>query len=120
MSIAREFRDFAVKGNMIDMAVGIVLGAAFSKVVDSLVKDIIMPPVGLLLGGVDFRHLHVNLGRAEYATLEAAEKAGAPLVKYGAFLSNVVDFVIVAWAIFLAIRTVNRLRAMESPISQRG
>ena len=110
MSIVQEFREFAVKGNMIDMAVGIILGAAFTKVIDSLVKDIIMPPIGLLLGGVDFRQLYINLGAGEFATMEAAEKAGAPLLKYGVFISNVVDFMIVAWAIFLAVKTMNRLR----------
>lgn len=110
MSIVQEFREFAVKGNMIDMAVGIIIGAAFTKVIDSLVKDIIMPPIGLLLGGVDFRHLYINLGGSEFATLEAAEKAGAPLLKYGVFIANVVDFLIVAWAIFLAVKTINRLR----------
>jgi large conductance mechanosensitive channel len=118
MSIIGEFREFAVKGNMIDMAVGIIIGAAFTKVVESLVKDIIMPPVGMLLGGVDFRHLHVNLGSVDYPTLDAAEKAGAPLLKYGAFLSNVIDFLIVAWAIFLAVKAVNRLRAMGAPATQ--
>jgi large conductance mechanosensitive channel len=112
MGIAQEFREFAIKGNMVDMAVGIIIGAAFTKVVDSLVKDIIMPPVGMLLGGVDFRQLYVNLGAMDYPTLEAAEKAGAPLLKYGAFVSNVVDFLIVAWVIFLAVKAVNRLRTM--------
>jgi large conductance mechanosensitive channel len=115
MSIIREFREFAVKGNMIDMAVGIIIGAAFSKVVDSLVKDIIMPPIGLLLGGVDFRHLYVNLGSIAYDTLEAAQAAGAPLLKYGAFISTLVDFLIVAWAIFIAVKAMNRVRSMGTP-----
>ncbi len=114
MSIVAEFREFAVKGNMIDMAVGIIIGAAFGKVVDSLVKDIIMPPVGLLLGGVDFKHLHLNLGTAVYESLEAAEKAGAPLLKYGAFISSLVDFLIVAWAIFIAVKAMNRARAVAA------
>lgn len=112
MSIIREFREFAVKGNMIDMAVGIIIGVAFVKVIDSLVNDIIMPPIGLLLGGVDFRHLYVNLGSTAYDTLEAAEKAGAPLLKYGAFISTLVDFLIVAWAIFIAVKAMNKVRAM--------
>ena len=115
MSVIQEFREFAVKGNMIDMAVGIIIGAAFGKVVDSLVKDIIMPPIGLLLGGVDFRHLYVNLGSSAYDTLEAAEKAGAPLLKYGVFASTLIDFLIVAWAIFIAVKAVNRVRAMGAP-----
>ncbi|MFP5349214.1 MAG: large-conductance mechanosensitive channel protein MscL [Gammaproteobacteria bacterium] len=110
MTWANEFRTFAVKGNMIDMAVGIVIGAAFSKVVDSLVKDLIMPPIGLLLGGVDFRHLHWNLSGKTYETLAAAEQAGAPLLKYGAFISAIVDFLIIAFAIFMAVKFVNRIR----------
>lgn len=110
MSWVSEFRTFAVKGNMVDMAVGIVIGAAFTKVVDSLVKDIIMPPIGLLLGGVDFRHLYFNLSGTTYETLAAAEQAGAPLLKYGAFISAIVDFVIVAFAIFMAVKVINRLR----------
>jgi large conductance mechanosensitive channel len=110
MSFVSEFREFAVKGNMIDMAVGVIIGAAFGKVVDSLVKDIIMPPIGLLLGGVDFRHLYVNLGLTEYPSLEAAEKAGAPILKYGAFVSTMVDFLIIAFAIFIAIKFINRLK----------
>lgn len=114
MGIVQEFRQFAVKGNMIDMAVGIVIGAAFSKVVDSLVRDLILPPIGLLLGGVDFRQLHLNLGSSAYESLEAAEKAGAPLLKYGAFLSTLLDFLIVACAIFVVIKAMNRLRAVRS------
>jgi len=112
MGIIQEFREFAVKGNMIDMAVGIIIGVAFGRVVDSLVKDIIMPPIGLLFGGVDFRQLYVNLGSTAYDTLEAAEKAGAPLLKYGAFITTLVDFLIVAWAIFIAVKAMNRVRAM--------
>lgn len=114
MGIVQEFRQFAVKGNMIDMAVGIVIGAAFSKVVDSLVRDLILPPIGLLLGGVDFRQLHLNLGSTAYESLEAAEQAGAPLLKYGAFLSTLLDFLIVACAIFVVIKAMNRLRAVRS------
>ena len=110
MNWVNEFRTFAVKGNMVDMAVGIVIGAAFGKVVDSLVKDIVMPPIGLLLGGVDFRHLYWNLSGKSYETLVAAEQAGAPLVKYGAFISAIVDFLIIALAIFVAVRFVNRVR----------
>jgi large conductance mechanosensitive channel len=110
MSIVSEFKEFAIKGNMIDMAVGVIIGAAFGKVVDSLVKDIIMPLVGLLLGGVDFKHLYFNLGKVQYETLEAAEKAGAPLLKYGLFISNLVDFLIIAFAIFVAIKAINKLR----------
>ena len=110
MSLISEFKEFAIKGNMIDMAVGIIIGAAFGKVVDSLVKDIIMPPIGMLLGGVDFRQLYVNLGSGAYETLEAAQTAGAPLLKYGSFISSLVDFLIVAWAIFVAVKAMNRVR----------
>ena len=110
MSLISEFKEFAIKGNMIDMAVGIIIGAAFGKVVDSLVKDIIMPPIGMLLGGVDFRQLYVNLGSGTYETLDAAQAAGAPLLKYGAFISTLVDFLIVAWAIFIAVKAMNRVR----------
>ena len=95
---------------MVEMAVGIIIGAAFGKVVDSLVKDIIMPPIGMLLGGVDFKHLYFNLGSAVYPSMEVAEKAGAPLLKYGAFISSLVDFVIVAFAIFIAIKAMNKLQ----------
>jgi large conductance mechanosensitive channel len=112
MSLISEFKEFAIKGNMIDMAVGIIIGAAFGKVVDSLVKDIIMPPIGMLLGGVDFRQLYVNLGSATYETLEAAQAAGAPLLKYGSFISSLVDFLIVAWAIFVAVKAMNRVRTL--------
>jgi large conductance mechanosensitive channel len=110
MSLMSEFKEFAVKGNMIDMAVGIIIGAAFGKVVDSLVKDIIMPPIGALLGGVDFRHLYLNLGSGVYESMEAAQAAGAPLLKYGSFVSALVDFLIVAWAIFIAVKAMNRVR----------
>jgi large conductance mechanosensitive channel len=110
MSLVKEFREFAVKGNMVDMAVGIIIGAAFGKVIDSLVKDLLMPPLGMLIGGVDFRQLFVDLSTGGYATLQEAEKAGAPLIKYGAFISTLVDFLIVAIALFVAIKVINRLR----------
>ena len=112
MSWLKEFREFAVKGNAIDLAVGIIIGAAFGKVVDSLVKDIIMPPIGMLLGGVDFRQLYVNLGSGTFETLEAAQAAGAPMLKYGAFISTLVDFLIVVWAIFIAVKAMNRVRTL--------
>jgi large conductance mechanosensitive channel len=114
MGIAQEFRQFAVKGNMIDMAVGIVIAAAFSKVVDSLVRDVILAPIGLLPGGVDFRQLYLNLGSIAYESLEAAEKAGAPLLEYGAFLSTLLEFFIIAWAILIVVKAMNRLRAAET------
>ncbi len=115
MSIAQEFKEFVMRGNVVDMAVGIIIGGAFGKIIDSLVKDVIMPPIGLLLGGVDFKHLYINLSNVEYETLEAAEKAGAPLIKYGAFINTAVDFLIIAFAIFVAIKAINKLRREQPP-----
>ena len=113
MSIVSEFKEFAMKGNVVDLTVGVIIGGAFGKIVDSLVKDIVMPMVGRLLGGVDFKHLYVNLGSKTFETLEAAEKAGAPILKYGAFINTVVDFIIIAFAIFMAIKVMNRLKRAE-------
>lgn len=113
MSVISEFKQFAVRGNVIDLAVAVIIGGAFGKIVDSLVRDIVMPVVGLLVGGVDFRHLYINLGSQAYPTLEAAEKAGAPLVKYGAFINTAIDFMIIAFAIFLAVKAINRLKRAE-------
>ena len=112
----REFRDFAVKGNAVDMAVGIVIGVAFGKIISSVVNDLLMPPLGLLLGGVDFRGLYISLS-GDYATLAEAQKAGAPVIAYGSFLQTVVDFTLVALAIFLLVKGINRLRraAPETP-----
>jgi len=106
----REFKEFAVKGNMIDMAVGIIVGAAFGKVITSLVNDILMPPIGLLLGKVDFKSLYVNLSSVPYPSLAEAEKAGAPVLRYGLFVNTALDFLIVALAIFLVIRQLNKLK----------
>ncbi len=114
MSIVSEFKEFAMKGNVVDLAVGVVIGGAFGKIVDSLVKDIVMPMVGRLLGGVDFKHLYLNLGDKAFETLEAAEKAGAPILKYGAFINTVVDFLIIAFAIFMAIKVMNRIKRAEA------
>ncbi len=115
MSFIKEFKEFALRGNVVDLAVGVVIGAAFGKIVDSLVKDIMMPIIGRLLGGVDFRHLYINLGEQTFETLADAEKAGAPLIKYGAFINTAIDFVIIAFAIFLAIKAMNRLKRAEPP-----
>lgn len=109
MSWRQEFQEFAVKGNAVDMAVGIVIGAAFGRIVSSLVDDLIMPPIGLLLGGVDFRNLFVSL-RGEYATLAEAREAGAPVLAYGNFLQTTLDFIVIAAAVFLVVRAINRLR----------
>ena len=106
----KEFKEFAVKGNMIDMAVGIIIGAAFGKVVTSLVNDIIMPPIGMLLGKVDFKSLFINLSSTHYNSLVEAEVAGAPVIRYGLFINTALDFLIVAFTIFLVIRQINKLR----------
>jgi large conductance mechanosensitive channel len=113
MSFIKEFKEFAMRGNVIDLAVGVVIGGAFGKIVDSLVKDVVMPPIGALLGGVDFKHLYVNLGSGAFESMEAAEKAGAPLIKYGAFINTLVDFTIIALAIFVAVKAINRLKRQE-------
>src|SRR5210317_1844549 len=113
MSMMSEFKDFAMRGNVVDMAVGIIIGAAFGKIVSSIVNDIIMPPIGLLMGGVDFSNLYVDLSRTGYASLAAAEEAGAPLIKYGIFINTVLDFLIVAFAIFMVIKGMNTLKKKE-------
>ena|SRR5215510_4118451 len=104
----KEFKEFAMRGNVLDLAVGVILGAAFGKIVTSLVEDMIMPPIGLVLGGLDFSNLFIDLSRKGYATLEAAKAAGAPTLRYGLFLNTVVNFSIVAFAIFLFIKQINR------------
>lgn len=113
----KEFKKFAMRGNVVDMAVGIIIGAAFGKIVASFVKDIIMPPIGLLLGDVDFSNLFVNLSEGSYATLAQAQEAGAATLNYGAFINTVVDFLIVAFAIFIVIRQMNRLKKPEEAAS---
>ena len=105
-----EFRKFVVRGNVVDMAVGIIIGAAFGRIVTSLVNDVLMPPLGLLLGGVDFSNLFVNLGAEHYASLAEAHKAGAATINYGVFVNTVLNFLIVAAAIFILIKAVNRLK----------
>ena len=102
-----------MRGNVLDMAIGIILGAAFGKIITSLVNDVVMPPIGMLLGRVDFGSLFLNLSATDYPTLAAAQEAGAPTINYGLFLNTVLDFLIVAFAIFLLIRQINRLRRQE-------
>jgi large conductance mechanosensitive channel len=111
--IVQQFRQFAIRGNVIDLATAVVIGGAFGKIVTSLVQDIIMPPLGALVGGVDFRHLYINLSGQSFASLEAAERAGAPLIRYGAFAQSVVDFSIIAFAVFAAIKAVDSLTREE-------
>ena len=111
----KEFKAFAMRGNVLDMAVGIIIGGAFGKIVTSLVNDILMPPIGLILGKVDFSNLYLNLSGTSYASLADAKAAGAATINYGLFLNTVLDFVIVAFALFLIIRQVNRLAAKPAP-----
>jgi large conductance mechanosensitive channel len=106
----KEFKEFAMRGNVIDMAIGIIIGAAFGKIVTSLVNDILMPPIGLLLGKVDFSNLFINLTGKPYSTLADAKAAGVATISYGIFINTVIDFIIVAFVIFLLIRQVNRLK----------
>jgi large conductance mechanosensitive channel len=104
----KEFKEFAMKGNVLDLAVGFIIGAAFGKIVTSLVSDIIMPPIGLILGKVDFSSLFLNLSGKSYSSLAEAKAAGAATLNYGIFLNNIVDFLLVAFAVFLLVRMVNR------------
>lgn len=115
MSIMKEFKEFAVKGNVLDMAVGLIIGAEFGKIVTSMVNDVIMPPIGLLIGGVDFKNLFVTLKEgatqaAPYATLADAQKAGAVTVNVGLFITTIISFTIVAFAVFMIVRSFNKLR----------
>jgi large conductance mechanosensitive channel len=111
----KEFRDFAMRGNVLDLAVGFIMGAAFGKIVTSLVSDIIMPPIGLILGKVDFSSLYINLSGKDFDTLADAKKAGAATINYGLFLNNVIDFLIVAFAVFLMVKQINRLMPKPPP-----
>jgi large conductance mechanosensitive channel len=106
----KEFRDFAVKGNALDLAVAVVIGAAFGAVVNSLVNDLLMPPIGKLLGGVDFSNFFLVLGSGSYPTVKAAKEAGAATLNYGIFINTIINFVIIAFALFIVVRSMNRLR----------
>lgn len=106
----KEFREFALRGSVVDLAVGVVIGAAFGSIVTSFVNDILMPPIGLLLGKVNFANLFINLSRQPYATLEEAQAAGAATINYGLFINAVIDFIIVAFVVFLFVRQINRMR----------
>ncbi len=112
----KEFKQFAMRGSVVDLAVGVIIGAAFGKIVSSLVEDVIMPPIGRLLGHVDFSGLFINLSDKSYETLAAAKAAGAPTLNYGIFLNSVINFLIVAFAVFLVVQQVNRwTRKPEAP-----
>ena len=106
----KEFREFAMRGNLLDMAIGIIMGAAFGRIISSLVGDIIMPPIGLALGGLDFASLFVTLRGGPFPSVAAAKAAGAPTINYGFFINTIIDFVIVAFVVFLLIRQVNRMQ----------
>ena len=106
-----EFKKFAIQGNAMDLAVGVIIGAAFGRIVSSLVEDVLMPPLGLILGKVDFSNLFLSLTGQHYDSLAAAKAAGAPTINYGVFLNNVINFAIVAFAIFILVQQINRLRS---------
>jgi large conductance mechanosensitive channel len=107
----KEFRDFIMRGNVLDLAVAVIIGVAFGAIVSSFVNDILMPPIGLLLGGVDFSNLFIDLSGGGYATLIAAQEAGAATLNYGLFLNHIINFLIVAFAIFMVLRSVKRMQA---------
>ena len=111
----KEFKEFAMRGNVLDLAIGIIIGAAFGKIITSFVNDILMPPIGLILGKVDFSNLFINLSGKSYATLAEAKAVGAATLNYGLFLNTVIDFAIVACAIFMLVRVVNRMRRQPEP-----
>jgi len=106
--VLKEFKEFAMRGNVVDLAVGVIIGAAFGKIVSSLVEDVLMPPIGRLLGRVDFSGLFINLGDKIYETLTAAKAAGAPTLNYGIFLNTIINFLIVAFCVFLVVKQINR------------
>lgn len=123
MGLLQEFRDFAVKGNVIDLAVGLIIGAEFSKIVNSLVNDVIMPPIGMLIGNVDFKNLFVVLrdgatAPPPYATLETAQKAGAVTLNVGSFVTAVISFTILAFAVFMVVKAANRMRKTAEPVTK--
>jgi large conductance mechanosensitive channel len=113
--VLKEFKEFAMRGSVLDLAVGVIIGAAFGKVVSSLVDDVLMPPLGRLIGSVDFSNLFINLSQTHYDTLGAAKAAGAPTLNYGNFLNTIINFLIVAFAIFVLVRTVNKWMPKPPP-----
>jgi large conductance mechanosensitive channel len=119
MGMLKEFKEFAVRGSVLDLAVGVIIGGAFGKIVSSLVDDVIMPPIGLALGNVDFTNLFVNLSDKPYPSLAAAKAAGAPTINYGIFLNNVITFLIVAFVVFLIVKQVNRMRRGEEKPAEK-
>ena len=115
-SFANEFKTFISRGNVIDMAVGVIIGTAFTAIVTSLVQDVLTPPLGLITGGLDFSDKFISLNGADYATLKAAQEASAPVIAYGLFLNNIIKFLIVSAVIFMLVRQINKLKAEAPPI----
>lgn len=117
MSILKEFKEFAMRGNVVDLAVGVIIGAAFGKIVTSIVNDILMPPIGKAMGGVNFSDLFINLEPAKgtFASLKAARDAGAAVIAYGSFINNVLDFLIVAFCVFILVKGINSLKRKPEP-----
>jgi large conductance mechanosensitive channel len=111
----KEFKEFAMRGNVVDLAIGIIIGGAFGKIVSSFVSDVLMPPIGLLLGKVDFSNLFIGLSDKTYTTLQEAKAAGAATINYGLFFNTVLDFLLVAFAVFLLVKQINRLKREEAP-----
>jgi large conductance mechanosensitive channel len=113
MGVISEFREFAIKGNAIDLAIGIIIGIAFGKVVGSIVNDMIMPPIGLLLGRVDFSNMFIDFSGGGYASLAAAKAAGAPVIAFGLFINTIIEFAIVAFVVFVLVKQINRMKKKE-------
>ena len=113
MSFVKEFKEFAMRGNVMDMAVGVIIGGAFGKITTSVVNDLIMPVVGKFAGGMDFSNLFIALSDKEFATLEAAKKAGVPVIAYGSFINVVVDFLLIAFSVFVLVKVINRIHPKE-------
>ena len=120
MGLMKEFKDFAARGNVMDMAIGVIIGGAFGKIVFSLVENVIMPPVGMFMGGIDFANLFINLGNTPVDTLAEAKELNVPVIAYGQFLNTVIDFLIIAFVIFLMIRQMNKMFPKPSEAPKRA
>lgn len=119
MKILKEFKEFAMRGNVIDMAIGVIIGSAFGKIVSSLVDNIVMPPIGLLLGGIDFSNLFITLSTTPVSTLAEAKALGVPVLAYGLFINSVIDFLIITFCIFFTLKQVNKLLPKKQAIEKR-
>jgi large conductance mechanosensitive channel len=115
MSMMQEFKEFAVKGNVVDLAVGVIIGGAFGKIVTSFVSDVVMPPLGMAMGKVNFTDLFIDLSGQGFTSLKAAKDAGAPIISYGVFINTIIDFTIIAFVIFLVIKQINRMKKEPAP-----